>query len=223
MTHRCRLHRRVSFITPQISVKIWNLRRIPEEDDWWKKSRTYLVTLSFQCRIFHSKSTKISLLSILFESPISREKIHFKKCFAAVLDLIIYEACKRKLVWSVFHPPPKTRIRKSRRLFHPCFQLAHSGSKLTAIANSKPNFGLDGQAFPQIVMKQDNFCSMAEVTPPCFCCHALAGPFLECVCSRGESRAVTWPALTACDTFTGWGPQISPSLWSHDSAMREFI
>ncbi len=158
-----------------------------------KKNREHISWhCPFQCRIFHSKSTKISLLSILFESPISREEIHFKKCFAAVLDLIIYEACKRKLAWSVFHPPPKTRIRKSRRLFHPCLQLAHSGSKLTAIANIKPNFGLDGPAVPQIVMKQDNLCWVAKITSLFLC--SLAGPFAEEVfsCHSTKTTRCLW-------------------------------
>jgi hypothetical protein len=39
--------------------------------------------------------------------------------------------------------------------------------------------------------------------------------------ARAELRAVTWLALIACNTYTIWSTQISPSFWSCDSATRE--
>jgi hypothetical protein len=32
---------------------------------------------------------------------------------------------------------------------------------------------------------------------------------------QGERRAITWPALTACDTITGWGIRFRPRFRRH--------
>jgi hypothetical protein len=33
--------------------------------------------------------------------------------------------------------------------------------------------------------------------------------------ARAERRAITWPALTACDTNTGWGRGFRPRFRRH--------